>query len=84
MPAQLGVALLGEQLEVVDPGPVGGRRELARGLWVGVAADLKRDRGPERPVLIADLDPGQIERVEHQLDLPADERRVDLILIAVQ
>jgi hypothetical protein len=69
VPGDLGIALLGEQLEVVDPGARRRGRDLALGLWMGVAADLKRHRGPERSVLVAHLDPGQIERVEHQLDL---------------
>ena len=84
MPGDLGVALVGEQLEVVDPGRRGRRRELALGLRMGVPADHERHREPERAVLVADLDPGEVERVEHQLDLATDERRVDLVLVAVQ
>ena len=84
MPGKLGVSLLGEQLEVVDPGACRRRWELALGLRMGVPADHQGDRGSERPVQVAHFDPGQVERVEHQLRLPAHERRVDLILVAVQ
>ena len=81
VPAQLGVALLGEQLEVVDPGRCWWRWELALRLRMGVPADHERHRDTHRAVLVADLDPGQVERVEHQLDLAAHERGVDLVLV---
>jgi hypothetical protein len=48
---------------------------------VGVPPDHERDRCPERPVLVSDFDPGEIERVEHQLDLAADQGGVDLVLV---
>ena len=54
------------------------------GLGVGVAADVVRDRQPHRRAGEPDLDAGQVERVEHQLDFPADQRRVDLVAVAVQ
>ena len=84
MPTELGVALVGQELEVIDPGARRRRRQLPPGLRVGVPADHQWDRGPERPVLVANLDPGEIERVEHELDLATHERRVDLVLVAVQ
>ena len=49
--------------------PAGRRRQLVLGLRVGVAADHQRHREPERAVLVADLDPRQVERVEDELDL---------------
>jgi hypothetical protein len=51
---------------------------------VHVAADLVRDGGAHRPVLPADLDAGQVEQVEHQLDLAADQGGVDFVAVAVQ
>ncbi len=35
-------------------------------------------------MLVANLDPREVERVEHQLDLPAHQRRIDLVAVAVQ
>ena len=84
MPAELGVALLGEQPQVVDPGARRWWWDLPLGLRVCVTADHQWDGEAHRAVLVANLDPGQIERVEHQLDLPTDQRRIDLILVAVQ
>ena len=81
MSTQLGVALLGEQLEVVDPGARGRRRELALGLWVGAAADHERHRNPHRAVLVANLDLREVKRVEHQLDLAADQGSIDLVAV---
>ncbi len=49
-----------------------------------VPADPVRDRGAHRPTLVADLQPGQVERVEHDLDPTADQRGVDLVDVAVQ
>jgi hypothetical protein len=51
---------------------------------VDVAADPVRDRDPHRPALVADLEGGQVERVEHDLDRAADQRGVDLVAVAVQ
>ena len=84
MPGDLGIALFGEQLQVVDPGARRWRRELTLGLRMGAAADHQRHRGPERPMLISHLDPRQVERVEHKLDLAAHQGGLDLVLVAVQ
>ena len=59
-----------DQAEVVDPGrqaaaPTIG---LCAGFGVNVAADRQRDRPPDRPAAEADLELGQIQRIEHQLD----------------
>jgi hypothetical protein len=51
---------------------------------VNVPVDLVWDGGAHRPAVPADLDLGEVERVEHQLDPPADQRGVDLVGIAVQ
>ena len=51
---------------------------------MGLAADHQGDRQPERAVLVADLDPGQIERIEDELDLAGDQCGVDLVAVGVQ
>ena len=75
-----------DQAEVVD---AGGRlrrlrRDLRPGLGVGVAGDLERQRRPGVRSAETDAQEGQVERVEHELDLPAGETRVDLVTVAVQ
>jgi hypothetical protein len=51
---------------------------------VGVAADLERQRRARVGSVEADPQEGQVERVEHELDLPPDQAGVDLITVAVQ
>lgn len=49
-----------------------------------MAPDVIRNGPPHRRAGQPHLDAGQIERVEHQLHFPADQRRVDLVAVAVQ
>jgi hypothetical protein len=51
---------------------------------VDVAADAVGDGQAHGPAGVADLDAGEVERVEHQLHLVADEGGVDLVAVAVQ
>jgi hypothetical protein len=51
---------------------------------VGVAPDPVRDRGAGRDPAQPDLDAGEVERVEHQLDPAPDQQRVDLVGVALQ
>jgi hypothetical protein len=51
---------------------------------VGVAAELERDRRAHGALAVADLDPGQVERVEDQLHGRADQGGVDLVAVAEQ
>ena len=48
-----------------------------RPMWCGIASAHRRAGQ-------ADLDAGQVERVEHQLDFAPDQGRVDLVGVAVQ
>ena len=76
-----------QQLQVVHPsrrGRRGRRGRFGSGLGVGVAADAMRDRQPHRRAVVADLDGGQVERVEDQLDLAAGQGWFDLVEVAVQ
>jgi hypothetical protein len=50
---------------------------------VGVTTDPVWDTGAHRPVLVADLDRGQIERIEHALDFATNEGDVDFEDVAV-
>jgi hypothetical protein len=54
------------------------------GLGVGVAGDVEGHGEPVAVVVVADLDAGQVERGEHQLDLASDQRGLDLVGVAVQ
>jgi hypothetical protein len=54
------------------------------GLGVGVAADPVGDCLAEGALLVADLDVGEVEGVEDQLDPAADQQRVDLVGVGVQ
>ena len=78
----LGLVRVVEQLEVVDAGGVGrgGGAGLDRG--VHVAVDAVRGGASHGPALVFDLDDGQVERGEQQVDDAADQRRVDLIAVA--
>jgi len=49
-----------------------------------MAADVPRDRQPVRDAVPADLDDGQVERVEDALDLAAGEHRAGLVGAAEQ
>ena len=83
--AELGLVDLGDEAGVVDPGR--GRQlgwGLGSGLEVGVAPDPVRDRGAGRDTAQPDLDAGEVERVEHQLDAAPDQQRVDLVGVALQ
>ena len=42
----------------------------------------KRDGSPGGRPVVSDLDAGQVERVEDELDLPAGQRRVGLVGVA--
>jgi hypothetical protein len=68
------------------PVGVGGRVVVSSGralAWT-CRPDPVRHRWSHRPALPADLDPGQVERVEDQLDLPPDQGGVDFVGVAVQ
>ena len=71
--------VVGKECEVVDPGVgcVGWFGRFGSGHGVGVPADLLGDALAHWPVLVADLDAGEIERVEHALDLLADQDSVN-------
>ena len=73
----------GEQREVVDAGGRRNRDGVGSGHGVGVAADDAGDTGAHRPALVADVDGGEVERVEDALDAAADEDGVDLEGVAV-
>ncbi len=75
-----------DQGEVVDAGDRRGRlgRDLRPGLGVGVAGDLERQRRARVGSVEADPQEGQVEWVEHELDLPPDQGGVDLVAVAVQ
>jgi hypothetical protein len=75
-----------DQVQVVDPGPdrLGGCGVVGSGLGVDVASDDVRDRVAHGAAVPADLDPGQVERVEDELDLAPDQHGVDLVLVGVQ
>jgi hypothetical protein len=51
---------------------------------MGMAGDLERQRRPGVRSVETDAQEGQVKRVEHELDLPAGQGRVDLVTIAVQ
>lgn len=73
-----------DELEVVDPGGRCGWRLVGAGVRVHVPADAVRHAGSHGPALIADVDPGQVERVEDDLDAAADQGGVDGVDVAVQ
>ena len=77
----LVVAFL-DQVEVVDSGRLG-RRGWRLGAWVDVTFDLQRDRQPDMPAIDLHGDVGQLERVEHEIDLAARELGIDLVGVAV-
>ena len=79
---KLLLAALLDQAEVVDPGRLG-RRHGRLGAWVDVTFDLQRDRQPDVPAIDLHGDVGQLERVEHEIDLAARELGVDLVGVAV-
>src|SRR5512135_3526705 len=84
---QPGVPVVAEGGEVVDPGRgrLGALLAVAgAGLGVAVPADGERDGGPGGLPAGPDLDAGQVERVEDQLDVPPGEPGVDLVGVAVQ
>ena len=79
---QAGVVRVAEGGEVVDPGrgrPVPALVVAGAGLGVAVAADGERDGGPGGLAAGPDLDAGQVERVEDQLDVLPGEPGVDLV-----
>jgi hypothetical protein len=49
---------------------------------VGVTADPERDRFAEGALLVADLDVGEVEGVEDQLDTATDQGGIDLVGVA--
>jgi hypothetical protein len=51
---------------------------------MGMAADAVRDRQPHRCTVVADLDLGEVKRVEDQLPTAPDQRRVNLVGVSVQ
>jgi hypothetical protein len=69
---ELGAVLRGDQREVVDPGRGGRWGQVGAGVGVDVPSDPVRDRGPHRPALVANLQAGEVERVE-----PPDSNRAD-------
>ena len=48
------------------------------------AADVVRDGGADRDAAQPDGDPGEVERVEHQLDPASDQGGVDPVGVALQ
>ena len=75
----------GDQPEVVDPGRCGrGRWQVGAGVGMDVTPDPLRDGGSHRSALVAHLQGGQVERVEHDLDPASDQGGVDLVGVAVQ
>ena len=73
-----------DQGQVVDPGDRRGGLLGGFGVGVHVPADDVRDRGAQVAAGVADGDVGQVERVEDELDAPADQGGVDLVGVAVQ
>ncbi len=74
-----------DQAEVVDAGA----RDLAGvhagdGVGVHAAAEHVGGGGAHGPSGVADVDVGQVERVEDQLDDAADQGGVDFVAVAVQ
>lgn len=51
---------------------------------VRVPGDLVRDGPAERAVAEADVDVGQVEGVEDEFDLPADQRGVDVVGVGLE
>ena len=51
---------------------------------MGVAPDREGKGEAEGPALVVDLDPLEVEGVVEQLDPTADERRVELVAVAVK
>ena len=82
-----GLAYLGlvrglQQPQVVDAGGFHRRGGVRFHRGVHVAADGVRDGAAHRPALVFDLDDGQVERGEQQVDGAPDQRRVDLVAVA--
>ena len=83
-----GLVVLGfEQGQVVDPG--GCRRVVvvvaaAVDPGVDMGRDLVDDSVSEALAVVTDLDAGEIERVEDQLDPTADKGRVHLVAVALE
>jgi len=72
--AAFGSQTLLDQAEVVDPGRWARRGgHLGLGGRVDVAADHRRGGRSHGAALVADLNPGQVEGVEDQLDAGADQ-----------
>ena len=80
----LGLVRVVEQLQVIDAGGVdrGDGAGLHRGMHVAV--DAVWGGASHGPPLVFDLDDGQVERGEQQVDDATDQRGVDLIAVAVQ
>lgn len=83
---ELRGALGVDQPQVVDPGRRrrGRDRGLGLGFGVRVPGDQVRDRLAEGAAAEADVDVGQVEGVEDQLDLTADQRRVDVVGVGLE
>lgn len=83
---QLAGVLRLDQVQVVDPS----RRRLERcrvvgsGFGVHVPADDVRNRVAHAAAVPAHLDASEVERVEHELDLAADQDGVDFVGVPVQ
>src|SRR5664279_1619510 len=82
---QRGSVSVADQPEVVDSGV---RRRVGTGFGFGarvdVAPDLVADRDTHVPALVADLQIGQVEGVEDELDAASDQGGVDFVGVAVQ
>ncbi len=76
--ADLGLVRVLEQPQVVDAGGLDRRGGVGFDRGVDVAADVVRAARPMGPALVLDLDDGQVERGEQQIDGAADQGRVDL------
>lgn len=80
---QLGLMRDLDQPRVVDAGGLRWRRGgFGFGLGMSVMPEVVRDRQAHRRAGQTHLDACVVERVEHQLDLAADQRRVDLVAVA--
>ena len=78
---KLPLAALADRCEVVDP--VGSAAAGWLGAWVHVTLDHARHRQPLVMSVQANLDVGQLERIEDQIHPPARQPRVDLVGVPV-
>ena len=82
--ARLVLVCAEDQAQVVDAGglTLGVGLERLRDLDVDVTADLEGERITGRPALEVDGDAGQVLGVVAELDLTADQGRINLVAVA--